>query len=155
MTLQKNKQLIIGIGNEGRGDDGLGWRFAEKAAALDLPGVDIEYRFQLQVEDAELVARYDQVIFADATLEHLEKGFDFAPGPWEGQNFFSSHKQSPETVLYLSKTLYQKLPKAFIMKICGTTWEMGVGLSETAQKNLNAAFELFQNRLATDTDRSF
>lgn len=146
MSGQKIKKLVIGIGNEGRGDDGLGWRFAEKAEAEFVGDFDVEYRYQLQVEDADLVSKYDTVIFADATVETFEMGFDFSPCDLAREYFFSSHMQSPETVLYLSNTLYKKLPDAFIMRICGHEWEMGIGLSEQAQKNLEDAFAHFRTK---------
>ncbi len=144
MSEQRNKRLIIGIGNEGRGDDGLGWRFAEKAEATFDGMWDVEYRYQLQVEDADLVSNYDTVIFADATVEDLEKGFDFQPCKVSGEYFFSSHMQSPEAVLYLSSTLYKKKPEAFVMKICGHKWEMGVGLSSQAEIHLATAVAYFR-----------
>ncbi len=135
---------MIGIGNEGRGDDGLGWRFAEKVEATLGGKWDVEYRYQLQVEDADLVSNYDTVIFADATVENLEKGFDFQPCKLSGEYFFSSHMQSPEAVLYLSSTLYKKKPEAFVMKICGQEWEMGVGLSPQAEAHLATAVAYFR-----------
>lgn len=144
MSEQKIKKLIIGIGNEGRGDDGLGWRFAEKAEVLSAENFDIEYRYQLQVEDAELVSRYDYVIFADATVEWFENGFDFAPCKSGGEYFFSSHLQSPEAVLHLAETLYKTKPEAFIMRICGEDWEMGIGLSIQASESLKKAIAYFE-----------
>jgi hydrogenase maturation protease len=147
MSERKNKRLVIGIGNEGRGDDGLGWRFAEKAAVALGRKWDVEYRYQLQVEDAELVSNYDTVIFADATVENLKRGFDYQPCELSGEYFFSSHMQSPEAVLYLSGTLYKKKPEAFVMKICGHEWEMGVGLSLQAKINLEAALAYFRTLL--------
>ena len=44
--------LIIGIGNSSRGDDGLGWAFLDTISQMQpLPG-QLEYRYQLVVEDA-------------------------------------------------------------------------------------------------------
>lgn len=140
MNTQNKKKLIIGIGNEGRGDDGLGWRFAERVENLSSPEYDVEYRHQLQVEDAELVSKYDYIIFADATVETLDKGFDFSACDLNCEYFFSSHTQNPVAVLRLANILFKKLPDAFVMRICGHEWDMGLGLSEAAQKNLENAF---------------
>ena len=49
----KEKVLFIGIGNTSRGDDALGWDFVSKAQ-LHFPDADVEYKYQLQVEDSEL-----------------------------------------------------------------------------------------------------
>ncbi len=150
MSGHKIKKLIIGIGNEGRRDDGLGWRFAEKAEVFSADFFDFEYRYQLQVEDAELVSRYDYVIFADATVEKFENGFDFAPCRSGGEYFFSSHLQSPEAVLHLSETLYKANPEAYIMRICGEEWEMGIGLSIPANKNLASAITYFKQHVTNN-----
>src|SRR5580765_1251401 len=113
------KFLIIGIGNTGRGDEGLGWKLAEKAEGLFHEEGDVEYRYQLQVEDAELISHYDFVIFADATDNELQKGFSFVKCNPASEYFFSSHIQSPETILYLSKTVFEKSPGAFLLLMKG------------------------------------
>src|SRR6478736_6461247 len=100
------KILIIGVGNSGRGDDGLGWKLAEKAEELFHDVCDVEYRYQLQVEESELISRYDVVIFADATHELLENGFEFRRCQPAREYFFSSHVQSPEAILYLTDVVF-------------------------------------------------
>ena len=44
------RRLIIGIGNSGRADDGLGWAYLDAIASLDLEEIDTEYKYQLQIE---------------------------------------------------------------------------------------------------------
>ena len=44
--------LLIGYGNPGRRDDGLGPALAGAIAAADLPGVEVESGYQLLPEDA-------------------------------------------------------------------------------------------------------
>ncbi|VGO14536.1 hypothetical protein PDESU_03099 [Pontiella desulfatans] len=61
--------LVIGYGNPGRLDDGLGPAFAERIQGLGLSGVTVESNYQLNIEDAELVSRYDTVVFADASVD--------------------------------------------------------------------------------------
>ena len=68
---EKSGILIIGIGNSGRNDDGLGWKFVDIASQTMRGYFDVEYRYQLQIEDAELVSKYNKVIFADATQEAI------------------------------------------------------------------------------------
>ncbi|HPW63523.1 MAG TPA: hypothetical protein PLJ13_14595, partial [Cyclobacteriaceae bacterium] len=49
--------LMIGIGNNGRSDDALGWNFVDEFSNReDL--FDIEHRYQLQIEDALLITEY-------------------------------------------------------------------------------------------------
>ena len=61
----KPATLVIGIGNKGRNDDGLGWNFAAFIEQMRLPKVSIEYRYQLQIEDAYLISQYERIFFAD------------------------------------------------------------------------------------------
>ena len=41
LAIRPSPLLLIGMGNEGRGDDGVGRVVARRVAALDLPGVDV------------------------------------------------------------------------------------------------------------------
>ena len=90
-----SKMLLIGIGNTGRGDDGLGWEFVERINDLGYDFLDYEYRYQLQVEDAELIARYDIVVFADASHQELDGGFELRRCISASHSYFTTHAQSP------------------------------------------------------------
>jgi len=68
------KVLILGIGNPGRGDDGLGPALIERLqqnspARSNLLNAErvCEFRYQLNVEDALTIKDYDAVVFTDAT----------------------------------------------------------------------------------------
>jgi len=133
------KILLIGIGNSGRGDDGLGWKLAEKAEALFHDVCDVEYRYQLQVEEADLISKYDFVIFVDATHDLLNEGFEFRSCARACEYFFSSHIQSPETILYLADVVFDKQPIGYLLLISGKEWELRTAMSKKANKNLQAA----------------
>ena len=66
MTQEAAKVLLIGFGNPGRLEDGLGPALAEAVQQENLPGATVEADYQLTVEDAAEVAPYDVVLFADA-----------------------------------------------------------------------------------------
>lgn len=142
-----SKILLIGIGNNCRGDDGLGWKFIELVEAMGLDFIDHEYRYQLQVEDAALIGEYDVVYFVDATYEKLSKGFELRPCIALDEEQVSSHAQSPGAVLQLAHTLYQKYPEAYILAICGEEWELQTSLSEAAEKNLVEAVAFLTGNL--------
>ncbi len=146
----KNRILIMCIGNIGRSDDGLGWRFADLLSDMALPNVTIEYRYQLQVEDALLVSEFPIVIFADSTEEPLKNGYAITACPSSTHYFFSSHMQSPENILYLAETLYNKRPEAFTLAIEGENWKLGTELSEKAEQHLNEAFFHFKTFFNTN-----
>ena len=140
---EKGKILLIGIGNCGRRDDGLGWKFADLASQFQLKEIDCEYRYQLQVEDVLLVCRYEKVIFADASHADIQEGYELKTCEPAQHYFFSSHMQSPETILYLAKELYNKTPEAYTLAISGHNWGLGTILSKKAQENLQRAFNFF------------
>ena len=142
-AIGSNKVLFIGIGNCGRGDDGLGWEFTDRLKRYDCHFLDYEYRYQLQIEDTVLIARYDTVIFADASRAELEHGFEIEKCSAANHYFFSSHIQSPETILYLANDLYNKQPEAYTVAIAGNYWELETSLSKIAEENLQSAFTFF------------
>lgn len=141
------KILLIGIGNSGRKDDGLGWKLAEWVASANVASLDVEYRYQLQVEDVLLICPYDTIIFADATHESIADGFALLPCLAARQYFYSSHLQTPEAILYLAKELYNKMPEAYTLAIEGKDWGLGTYLSKEATLNLQKAFSYIRKEL--------
>lgn len=149
---ETNSILLIGIGNSGRRDDGLGWQFAEEASLLIPEGIDYEFRYQLQIEDAMLVSRYKTVIFADATYENTDEGFSIRKCLPASHYFYSSHVQSPETILYLCDEIYRKKPQAFTIAITGYEWELKSGISNKATDNLEKALAAWMHDLYPSLD---
>lgn len=153
-----NSVLIIGIGNAGRADDGLGWAFLDRVKAKYPDGkiplstgdvsvyFDLEYRYQLQVEDAELICQYKKVVYIDATEEVHEDGFAIRECASSGNYHYSSHIQSPESVLYLSEVLFGKKPEALIVSITGFDWDLGNRMGVRASENLDKALHTFIDR---------
>jgi hydrogenase maturation protease len=135
--------LLLGIGNNCRGDDGLGWKFIELVESMGFDFIDHEFRYQLQVEDAALIADYDVVVFVDATYERLSDGFEVRPCIASENAAFTTHAQSPEAILKLTNNLYKKFPKAYILAICGEEWGLETTLSQVAEGNLQAAVSFF------------
>jgi hydrogenase maturation protease len=138
-----SKILLIGIGNNCRGDDGLGWKFIELVESMGLDFIDREFRYQLQVEDAALISEYEVVYFVDATYESLGNGFELRPCIASDEEQVSTHAQSPGAILKLTNNLYNKFPEANILAIVGESWELQTSLSETAEKNLVEAASFF------------
>lgn len=140
---QTKKTLLIGIGNYGRADDALGWKFIDEFSELTNL-FDIEYRYQLQIEDAELVSNYEKVIFVDASHQPTEKGFSFydcVPAPTSA---FTTHQLNSETVLWLAQELFNATPKGIVMAITGTYWQLHHGLSDEAKENFKKATAFFK-----------
>ena len=128
----------------------MGPAFAERVQALQLPGVSVESNYQLNIEDAELISKYDVVVFADASVDAHEP-FDFEPmhskPPVVG---FSSHSVTAESLLGLAEELFNATPQAYAMAIRGYAFnEFGESLSATAFANLDAAVGFFQEWVQT------
>jgi len=138
--------IVLGIGNNGRQDDGLGWMFLDFLEEQN-SDIDIEYRYQLQIEDADLISNYETVIFVDATKEETEEGFYLEPCHPSEKYSFSTHALAPETVLYLSDKLYDHNPDASIFAIQGYDWELMIGLSEKGTINLDKAIKYFKDKV--------
>lgn len=138
-----DKTLLIGIGNDGRGDDALGWMFADHFA--EHPALDVIHRYQLQIEDAELISHYSRVVFADATQESLPEGFAFGACVPEASVQLSTHALDPATVLWLAAELYGANVEGYVMAMQGTQWELGEGVSAAAEEGLGKAVDVFQS----------
>jgi hydrogenase maturation protease len=134
-----NKVVVIGYGNPGRCDDGLGPALAGALERLRIPGVTVESDYQLTVEDAAAVAAHRFVVFADAAVEGRAPFFFRAVQP-AGQTSFSSHSLEPEAVLALARDLFRADTRGYALGIRGYRFnEFGEALSEKAQENLAAA----------------
>jgi len=139
----KSTPLLIAIGNDGRNDDGLGWAFGhrvEKSGSFSGPVV---YRYQLQVEDAWLMAAHPWIIFVDACREPLKAGFDLSAIQPAARFSYTTHQMAPQTVLALAKDLYGAVPEAFLLRIKGEAWELNCSLSAVGRENLRRATEGF------------
>ena len=130
---------VIGYGNPGRGDDGLGLAFAARMAARNLPGIVVSSDYQLTVDHALKIANANQVVFVDA-MTRADLPFQFAsirPAPIAE---LSSHSLSPGSVLALASSLYDAEVTAFLLGISGRDFdEVKEGLSAFAKENLALA----------------
>lgn len=138
----ETKTLLVGIGNYGRSDDAIGWKFIDYFSMYP-DQFDIAYRYQLQIEDAELINRYENVIFIDACRTSLENGFDFYPCRPEPGYTFTTHRLSPGAVFWLAKELYGAETNCHVLAIEGKEWGLDHGLSETGERNFDKALSFF------------
>jgi len=138
-----NGTLLIGYGNPGRGDDGLGPAFARRIAALNLPDLAIEIDYQLTVDHALMIADVARVVVADAALDATTP-FYFRPVDATADGSLGSHSVSPDAAVALSRLLFGAAPEGFVLGLRGAAYgEMAEGLSEEAQDSLAAAEAFF------------
>lgn len=135
--------LIIGIGNNTRQDDGLGWCFIDLLEKKGINSNNLLCKYQLMVEDAEVIKKFETVIFVDATKEELNSGFSIERIYPANQVAFSTHAVPPNQILNLCESIYNKTPKAYMVKIKGYQWSIEIGLSEMAKINLSKTITNF------------
>jgi hydrogenase maturation protease len=139
-----DKTLIIGIGNNTRQDDGLGWCFLDKLMEDGYNEDHLLYKYQLMVEDAELIGEYETVIFVDANKTINNNGFAIEQIYPAEKVAFSTHAVPPNQILNLCETIYHKKPKAYVIKIDGYSWDFTISLTKKAQNNLISALSNFK-----------
>ncbi len=143
--------LVIGYGNPGRLDDGLGPALAEALEAKAIPGVTVESDYQLVVEDAAQVAEHDVVVFVDAAVAGREPFFVRRIGTKPAQGL-GSHTIEPEALMGLARDAFGAETRGFALGIRGYEFnEFGERLSERARRNLDAALEFLESRLRSGT----
>lgn len=138
------KVLLIGYGNPGRLDDGLGPALAAAVEKLGIPGVTVQEDYQLNVEDAALVAEHDVVVFADADVAGPEPCWfrRIVPRPaWS----ISTHSIEPPALLALAQQMFGAKTEGYILGIRGYEFhEFGERLSDRARDNLAAALAFIE-----------
>ncbi len=145
------RALVLGYGNPGRRDDGLGPRLAEAVDRMGLPRVDVESAYQLQAEDAAAVADHDVIVFVDADVSCPDP-FELRPVVPAGEPRFSTHSLAPETVLSMAWKYLEARPEAWILAIRGEDFDgFGEGLSDRARRNLSAALSFIEEFLEERT----
>jgi hydrogenase maturation protease len=131
--------LVYGFGNPGRVDDGLGPALVDELARRALPGVTLETDYQLQVEDATLVADHDVVVFADAD-KACAPPFALQPLAPAASVEFTTHSVAPAAILALAHEHFGCSTVGYTLGIRGVEFdEFGEGLSPQARLHLRAA----------------
>jgi hydrogenase maturation protease len=130
--------LIVGYGNDLRGDDAAGRQVAARLLSLGLPGVEVRSLHQLVPElAAELGDR--RVIFVDAAMDTARidvRRLDLQPPAWT-----TTHVLDPEAVLGLAAALDALPAEAFIVRLPAVSLGLGEGLSPTSTRAVDDAVE--------------
>ena len=137
------KTLVFGIGNIGRGDDALGVLCARQikvwCAAEKIPDVEVREVFQLAIEEAEHIGRFDQVLFCDASVADVDE-VALLPVTPARMSSFPTHASSPEEILAVAGLLFGPTPEAHVLHLRGEAFGFGDELSRRAKENLEKGF---------------
>lgn len=143
------RTLIYGYGNPGRQDDALANELIERIEMAqlngDFKGIDTDSNYQLNIEDAEIISKYETVIFVDASIEEIQDIAFTKVEPSDAKVEFSMHAVSTSFVLDLCKKMYDKEPDVYLLHIKGYEWEFMEELTSGALSNLDKAFDLLLN----------
>lgn len=141
------KILVYGFGNPGRQDDGLGYNFVKILEDLEISNVEIDFNYQLNVEDACTVSEYEIVVFVDASLR-IEDEFTFDRLMPAEETRHTTHAISPQAVLHLCQQIYHKTPESYLLEIKGYEWELDENLTPHSKAALIKAMDFFKNLFA-------
>jgi hydrogenase maturation protease len=144
MTVSALKVLLLGYGNPGRQDDGLGPAVAEFFEKRNIPGVTVDADYQLTVEDAAAMAGHEVVIFADASVTGPEP-FEFKPVVPNESGGWTTHSISPEALLEVAQSLFHANTRGYVLAIRGYEFKpFEEEMTAMAQKNFQAAVRFLE-----------
>jgi len=133
--------LVIGYGNELRGDDGVGPRVARAVAAWNLPTVRAIDARQLTPEMAELLSLAQRAIFVDATMDNKERVTVEPVMPHECQASLG-HISEPGWLLALTRQVFGYCPNTVLVTIPVAKCSFGEGLSAQAEMAMTEALPM-------------
>ena len=145
--------LVIGYGNPGRGDDGLGPAAAAAIGGIGWPNVTVMDNYQLAIEDSIEVARHDLVWFVDAAVAGERRCTARRVVPAFGLSF-TSHLLEPAALLAIAEQQFEARPEAWLLSIRGHAFGFGEGLSQRARSNLAQAVAMLRRRIARRSGRA-
>ncbi|MBZ5725453.1 MAG: hydrogenase maturation protease [Acidobacteriia bacterium] len=129
--------LIIGYGNQLRGDDAAGQRAAGRLAKRGFDAIAVH---QLTPELAERVAAAREVIFIDASAEVAPGSIAVEPVyPGEAAPSVLEHHASPAGLLLLARDVYGATPAAKLISVGGERFELGEPMSARAKRGVAKA----------------
>ena len=128
--------LVVGYGNELRGDDAVGPRVVELlAAGGHLPGARIESRHQLTPELAEDIAAARLVVLVDAVRDGAPGNVCVSEIVARGQPL-GSHAIDPAVLVDLASRVYGRTPPVVLVSVSAEQFEPGAALSPAVASTL-------------------
>ncbi len=127
-------ELVIGIGNDWRGDDAIGPRIV--GAVSPSPGVEAITVHQLVPELAERLRSAQRVLFVDAGVD--TDAMDLARVE-ATQHHGLGHTCSPGALLGWTRLAYGEAPESWLLRIPVSSFEPGARLTARAQKQVPEA----------------
>jgi hydrogenase maturation protease len=128
------KTLVLGYGNRSRTDDGVGWFVLERLQELGLPNVELLTSHQLDVDHAELISGFDDVIFVDAAIPQCPQPIARTVVQPCLRSHAVAHYLTPSDLLELAQTLFGRAPRGILFSIRGSDFNFGTTLSPATER---------------------
>jgi hydrogenase maturation protease len=134
--------LVIGFGNELRGDDAVGPQVARMVAAWGRPGIEAIAVHQLTPELAERLHTAQRVVFVDAILAPGNREMRMRAIVAREDSSSFGHVCDPSWLLGLTELVYGTVPMAWLITIPAPRLAYGEALSPTAVHGMETALRL-------------
>jgi len=147
--------LIIGYGNDLRGDDAVGPKVAMTIASWHLASVKSLAVNQLMPELAAEMVKADYVIFVDACGRRCAPTIQLDPIVPDKKTLahctepLLNHACEPSALVALTQFLYDRHPQAWWLQIPTECHELGQSLSNTAQRGVDRALRTIEQFFIT------
>ena len=136
--------LVIGVGNILRNDDGIGALITEQIELLNWPAVETQITQQLHLEVIEDLLKYKKIIIIDASS--VGASYDLQKINLESSNresdLSSSHHLSLQLLLALAKKIYNQDINLYLCSIKGLNFEIGDSISSEVMSCIPKAIKL-------------
>jgi hydrogenase maturation protease len=147
--------LFIGYGNPDRQDDGVAWRvLTGLACQLGLetstswedplpcaPDTTFAFHLQLTPEMAEDISTFDRVCFVDAHTGNIPANVQLVDLAPEYQTSPFTHHLTPEMLLSMCSSLYERVPEAVLVSVRGYEFGFEENLSPFTDSLVSEAIE--------------
>jgi hydrogenase maturation protease len=143
--------LIIGYGNDLRGDDGIGPWVAEQIEARHLPAVRTCAVHQLTPELSLALSSAKFAVFVDAwRVEYLEETPRVRRLSADASQWRGAHFAEPEALLSMARTLFGSNPIAWAVDVPAFQFDHSDSLSKPAQTAAMKAIDLIVDMIASE-----
>lgn len=129
------RRCLVAYGNELRGDDGLAWELARRAAE---EGWTVFTRVQLLPELIEELQAFEEVVFADACEDSEPLWFEIN---LLGLRDWPVHCGRPDQLLSLCRQLFGRAPRAWMLTLPGSDFGYHLGLSPAGLASVERGLE--------------
>ncbi|MDP3063769.1 MAG: hydrogenase maturation protease [Chloroflexota bacterium] len=146
--------LLVGVGNDYRGDDAAGLAVARRLKAMRLPGVAVVEATGDGASLLDVWQGHEHVVIVDAVSSGAVPGtvhrFDAHAKPIPMELFRSStHAFGLADAIELARAMGQLPQRLVVYGIEGRRFEVGAGLSEEVERVVHGVVEHIARELAT------